>query len=116
AKWANRWIDLVGAKYVEMLPVGGDIIGWFKEDITESLTEKANQDKSTEARHEAASGYAKAELFAKESAEAAVERAGKAAGLTQAQIQDYAGSASTETASAHAIGRDFAVVRISGEK
>ncbi|MGW4998377.1 hypothetical protein ACWEP8_11930 [Streptomyces hydrogenans] len=116
AKWTNRMIDLVGAKYVEMLPVGGDVIGWIKEDVTESLVEKANQDTATEARREAASGYGRAESFAKESAEAAVERAGKAAGLTQAQIQDYMGSASTETAAAHAVGRDFAVLRTSGEK
>ncbi|WP_411075218.1 hypothetical protein [Streptomyces sp. cmx-4-7] len=116
AKWANRVIDLVGAKYIEMLPVGGDIIGWVKEDITESAVEESEHDTSTEARHEAASGYSDAEGTAKRSAEAAVERAAKAAGLTLAQIQDYKGSASTETASAHAIGRDFAVVRTSGEK
>ncbi|MFF6790102.1 hypothetical protein ACFY9C_13570 [Streptomyces filamentosus] len=115
-KWANRVIDLVGAKYVEMLPAGGDIIGWIKEDITESAVKGAEKDTSTEARHEAASGYSDAERTAKESAEAAVERAAKAAGLTPAEIQDYKGSASTETASAHAIGRDFAVVRSSGEK
>ncbi|MGW4726067.1 hypothetical protein [Streptomyces sp. NPDC004291] len=116
AKWANRMIDLVGAKYLEMLPVGGDVIDWVKEDITESAVKEAVKDTSTEARHEAASGYSDAEGVAKRSAEAAVERAAKAAGLTQAQIQDYQGSASTETAAAHAIGRDFAVLRVSGEK
>ncbi|MFE5797039.1 DUF6571 family protein [Streptomyces sp. NPDC056503] len=116
AKWTNRVIDLVGAKYVEMLPVGGDVIGWIKEDITESAVKGAEKDTSTEARHEAASGYADAEESAKDSAASAVERAGKAAGLTKDQIDDYKGSASTETASAHSIGRDFAVVRISGEK
>ncbi|MFE6224316.1 MULTISPECIES: hypothetical protein [unclassified Streptomyces] len=115
AKWANRWIDLFGAKYLEMLPIGGDMIGWVKEDVTEYLTEGAKQDTATDARHEAASGYAQAETFAKNSAEAAVARAGKAAGLSEAEIQDYQGSASTETASAHAIGRDFAVLRVSGE-
>ncbi|MFB7342759.1 DUF6571 family protein [Streptomyces hydrogenans] len=116
AKWTNRMIDLVGAKYVEMLPVGGDVIGWIKEDITESAVKGAEKDTSTEARHEAASGYSDAEESAKDSATSAVERAGKAAGLTKDQIDDYKGSASTETASAHSIGRDFAVVRISGEK
>ncbi|MFI8321855.1 hypothetical protein [Streptomyces sp. NPDC085529] len=116
AKWANRWIDLFGAKYVEMLPVGGDVIGWFKEDITENIVKGAEQDTSTEARREAASGYADAEKSAKASAASAVERAGKAAGLTEAQINDYRGSASSETGAAHAIGRDFAVVRTSGEK
>ncbi|MFB7940758.1 hypothetical protein [Streptomyces sp. NPDC056049] len=115
AMWANRWIDLFGAKYVEMLPVGGDIVDWIKEDITTSLTEKANQDTSTEARREAASGYTGAEELAKQSAVSAVERAGTAAGLPQQQIDDYKGSASTETAAAHAIGRNVAVVRISGE-
>ncbi|MFE6457215.1 hypothetical protein ACFVP0_07140 [Streptomyces cinereoruber] len=116
AKWANRWIDLVGAKYVEMLPVAGDVIGWIKEDITESAVKEAEEDKSTEAGHEAAARYSDAEGIAKRSAETAVERAGKAAGLTPAQIQDYQGAASTEMASAHSIGRDFVAVRTSGEK
>ncbi|MGA5216893.1 hypothetical protein ACPCAE_12580 [Streptomyces cinereoruber] len=116
ARWANRWIDLVGAKYVEMLPVAGDVIGWIKEDITESAVKEAEEDKSTEAGHEAAARYSDAEGIAKRSAETAVERAGKAAGLTPAQIQDYQGAASTEMASAHSIGRDFVAVRTSGEK
>ncbi|MFI8424577.1 hypothetical protein [Streptomyces sp. NPDC085479] len=115
AMWANRWIDLFGAKYVEMLPVGGDVIGWIKEDITEGIVKGAEQDRSSEARHEAASGYADAENAARTSAADAVDRAGKAAGLTEEQINDYKGSASTQTGSAHSIGRDFAVVRISGE-
>ncbi|WP_282693171.1 DUF6571 family protein [Streptomyces sp. CC208A] len=116
AKWANRMIDLVGGKYVEMLPVGGDIVDWIKEDVTESIVENAEHDTSTDARREAASGYTKSEGFAKESAVAAVERAGKAAGLTEQQINDYRGSASTETATAHSIGRDFAVPRTPKEK
>ncbi|MFH8726683.1 hypothetical protein [Streptomyces termitum] len=116
SKWANRVIDLVGAKYVEMLPVGGDVVDWIKEDISESLVENAERDTSDEARREAASGYADAEGFAKESAANAVERAGKAAGLSDQQIKDYMGSASTETATAHSIGRDFAADRTPKEK
>ncbi|WP_406528913.1 DUF6571 family protein [Streptomyces sp. I8-5] len=107
AKWTNRIIDLVGAKYVEMLPVGGDAIDWMKEDITESAVESSKHDLTGEARHDSASGYVKAESAAKGSAAAAVAAASRGAGLTQVQINEYMGVASTETAAAHSIGHDL---------
>ncbi|MFD3739523.1 hypothetical protein [Streptomyces sp. NPDC058629] len=87
AKWTNRIIDLVGAKYVEMIPVGGDAVTWIQEDVTESVAEKANMDSSDEAAMAAGEGYADAEKAAKKAATEAVITGGKAAGLTPEQLQ-----------------------------
>ncbi|MEU3832265.1 hypothetical protein [Streptomyces microflavus] len=108
AKWTNRIIDLVGAKYVEMIPVGGDAITWIQEDVTESVLEKASMDSSDEAAIAAGEGYADAEKAAKKAATEAVITGGKAVGLTPEQYNDYKGSASTATAGAHSTGRDLA--------
>ncbi len=108
AKWTNRIIDLVGAKYLEMLPVGGDAVTWIQEDITESVVSKSSKEDLDEAVLEAGMGRTKAEEAAKAAAAEAVTAAGKAAGLPPEQYNDYTGSAATATASAHAIGRDLA--------
>ncbi|MGW4232147.1 hypothetical protein ACWEF9_23115 [Streptomyces sp. NPDC004980] len=107
AKWTNRIISAVGAKYIEMIPVGGDVVEWIQEDVTEAALESAKHDLSGEARRESGSGYTVSEAAAKNAAAAAVETSGKAAGLTIDQIKEYRGSASTETATAHSIGRDL---------
>ncbi|MFJ2587738.1 DUF6571 family protein [Streptomyces sp. NPDC087538] len=107
AKWTNRIIDAVGAKYVEMLPVGGDVVDWIKEDVSESAVKNAEQDTSDKSRHESAAGYADAEAAVKGAASAAVEAAGRGAGLTPEQIKEFQGSASIETAAAHSVGRDL---------
>ncbi|GAA2926886.1 hypothetical protein ACFPN0_27460 [Kitasatospora cinereorecta] len=107
AKWTNRILSAAGAKYVEMIPVGGDVVEWIQEDVTEAALESAKHDLSDEARRESGSGYTLSEAAAKNAAAAAVDTSGKAAGLTTEQINEYKGSASTETATAHSIGRDL---------
>ncbi|MGW2182408.1 hypothetical protein ACWCXX_30840 [Streptomyces sp. NPDC001732] len=107
AKWANRIIDAVGAKYIEMLPVGGDVVGWIKEDISESVVKSAEGDTSDASRHESAAGYAAAERAAREAAVSAVDAAARGTDLTSEQIDEYRGSASTQTAVAHSVGRDL---------
>ncbi|MFF3781532.1 DUF6571 family protein [Streptomyces sp. NPDC001933] len=107
AKWTNRIIDAVGAKYVEMLPVGGDVVDWIKEDVSESAVKNAEHDTTNASRHESAAGYAAAEKAAKVAAVSAVDVAGRGAGLTTEQIKEYQGSASTQTATAHSAGRDL---------
>ncbi|MFE6492194.1 DUF6571 family protein [Streptomyces sp. NPDC057748] len=107
AKWTNRIIDAVGAKYVEMLPVGGDVVDWIKEDVSESAVENAGRDTSKESRHESAAGYAESEKAVKVAAVSAVDAAARGAGLKPEQIAEYRGSASIEAAVAHSVGRDL---------
>ncbi|WP_406158483.1 hypothetical protein OG298_13905 [Streptomyces sp. NBC_01005] len=107
SKWTNRIIDAVGGKYVEMLPAGGDVVGWIKEDVSESAVKSAEHDRANESRHESAAGYTEAEAAAKGAATSAVGAAGRGAGLTADQIKEYQGSASTETSTAHSTGRNL---------
>jgi hypothetical protein len=107
AKWTNRVIDAVGGKYVEMIPVGGDVIMWIKEDVTESAVKSAEQDNSYESRRESASGYVDAERAAKEAAGNAVATGARGSDLSPEQIEEYQGSASTQMGTAHSIGRDM---------
>ncbi|MEU7025180.1 hypothetical protein AB0A60_00670 [Streptomyces sp. NPDC046275] len=111
AKWTNRIIDAVGAKYVEMLPAGGDVVEWIKEDSSEAAVKNAERDQSSEYRREAEQGYTRAEESAKAAAAAAVESAAQRAGLTKAEYEDYQGAASIATGSAHSVGRDHAAAR-----
>ncbi|WP_406344297.1 DUF6571 family protein [Streptomyces sp. NBC_00648] len=105
SKWTNRIISAVGAKYVEMIPVGGDAVEWLQEDITESIVDGAKKDSSEAASQEAADVYVKGETRAKESAAAAVRNAGHSAGVPEKDILEYQGSASTQAAAAHTAGR-----------
>jgi hypothetical protein len=107
AKWTNRVIDAVGAKYVGLVPVVGDAAMWLKEDITESAVNSALKDNTEESRRESADGYTRAEGAAKRAAASAVETAARESGLAQEQIDEYKGAASTQTAAAHSIGRDL---------
>ncbi|MEE1737673.1 hypothetical protein PUR49_14360 [Streptomyces sp. BE147] len=108
AKWTNRVIDLVGGKYIEMVPVGGDVLTWIQEDIADSVVESAELDSLDEAGLESGAEHATGERSAKAAAANAVVTGAKAAGLTPEQYNEYKGSASTETASAHTVGRDLA--------
>ncbi|MET9422708.1 DUF6571 family protein [Streptomyces sp. NPDC006540] len=108
AKWTNRVIDAVGGKYVEMVPVGGDVIMWIKEDVTESAVKSAQNDYSDAARRDSSAGYADSEHAAKESAGYAVEAAARGSALTPEQINEFKGSASTQMGTAHSVGRDLA--------
>ncbi|UYQ62371.1 hypothetical protein [Streptomyces peucetius] len=107
AKWTNRVIDALGARYVEMVPVLGDAVMWMKEEVTESAVNSALKDNTEESRRESAEGYTRAEGAAKLAAASAVETAARGSGLTQEQIDEYRGAASTQTATAHSIGRDL---------
>ncbi|MFE7757807.1 hypothetical protein [Streptomyces sp. NPDC057429] len=104
AKWTNRIISAAGAKYVEMIPLGGDVVGWIQEDVTASVMESAKSDDS-EARRDSGTAYAQAERAAKDAAAAAVESGTKGSGLTREEINEYKGAASTQTGSAHSTGR-----------
>ncbi|MFJ6510061.1 hypothetical protein ACIQMO_23100 [Streptomyces sp. NPDC091406] len=110
AKWANRIIDLVGAKYLDLLPVGGDVVTWIQEDITAAVVEKSTRDSTDEAALASGRSYTSAEEATKEAAVRAVSAGGRAAGLAPAEYKDFQGSASAATASAHSIGRDLAQV------
>ncbi|MFC9120041.1 DUF6571 family protein [Streptomyces sp. NPDC057067] len=107
AKWVNRVITAAGAKYLEMVPLAGDVVGWVQEDVTEAALKSAEKDTSGEARRESGNGYTDSETAAKNAAVAAVDAGGRAAGLTSDQVNDYKGSASTQTATAHSVGRDL---------
>lgn len=107
AKWTNRIIDMVGGKYIEMIPVGGDVITWIKEDVTESAVESAKQDKTAEGSRETAADYAQSEAAVKEAAARAVEAAARGTNLTPEQIEEYQGTASVGAGTAHSVGRDL---------
>ncbi|WP_432127326.1 DUF6571 family protein [Streptomyces sp. bgisy082] len=107
AKWTNRIIDMVGGKYIDMLPVGGDVINWIKEDVTESAVESAKQDNSEEARLETARDYTLSEEAAKNSAISAVKAAARGTSLTPEQIEEYQGVASVRAETSHSVGRDL---------
>ncbi|KOU52709.1 hypothetical protein ADK54_06435 [Streptomyces sp. WM6378] len=106
-EWTNRIIDAVGAKYVEMLPVGGDAVEWLKEEISKSAVENAQQDSSGVAAQEAATAYSQAEEKVKRSAADAVSTAGRSAGGAAHDVQEYRGTASTGAAAGHVAGRSL---------
>lgn len=108
AKWINRGISAVGGKYLELVPVAGDIVEWLQEDITEGVVERATKDqaeKKGEVDHKAVIDYTDAQSQAGESAAQSVRKAVEGTGMSQRSIDALAGVASTETANAHAVGR-----------
>ncbi|MES4908736.1 MULTISPECIES: hypothetical protein [unclassified Streptomyces] len=104
AKWSNRIWDMAGSKYVEMIPVGGDLIQWFKEDTIDAAIERAEKDTFDEAHEEAVRTYTQSETATKKAAERAVLAACKDSGLPQDFINALAGTASTKAGSAYAVG------------
>ncbi|MFD9630442.1 DUF6571 family protein [Streptomyces violascens] len=108
ADWTNRIISAVGAKYIEMLPVGGDAVEWLQEDITKDMVENRQHDSSSEASQEAADAYSEAEDKAKKSASAAVGTAGQSAGLPARDTREYQGVASSSISIAYSAGRSAA--------
>ncbi|MER6776945.1 MULTISPECIES: hypothetical protein [unclassified Streptomyces] len=108
AKWVNRAISAAGGKYLEMVPLAGDVVEWLQEDITEGVVERATKDKAEkigEADHKAVIDYTDAQTEAGLSAAQSVRKAAEGTGMTQRTIDALAGVASTETANAHAVGR-----------
>ncbi|MER6318473.1 hypothetical protein ABT237_32595 [Streptomyces sp. NPDC001581] len=110
AKWVNRGITAAGGKYLELVPLAGDVVEWLQEDITESVVEGAQKDaakKFEDSNQEAAEEYARAQTGASDSAAASVRIAARGSGLSARTIGSYAGVASTETANAYSNGRDL---------
>ncbi|MFD6889862.1 hypothetical protein [Streptomyces sp. NPDC059957] len=108
AKWINRGISAAGGKYLEMVPLAGDVVEWLQEDITDSVVKAAEKDqaeKRDDANSEAVIKYTDAQTAAGESAAASVRHAANGTGMNQRTIDSLAGVASTETANAHAVGR-----------
>ncbi|TDU77952.1 hypothetical protein EDD91_4719 [Streptomyces sp. KS 21] len=108
AKWVNRAISAAGGKYLEMVPLAGDVVEWLQEDITEGVVERATKDKAEkigEIDHKAVIDYTDAQREAGLSAAQSVRKAAEGTGMTQRTIDALAGVASTETANAHAVGR-----------
>ncbi|MFF4432212.1 hypothetical protein ACFYZ4_23940 [Streptomyces sp. NPDC001513] len=117
AKWVNRVITAAGGKYLEMVPLAGDVVEWLQEDITEGVVERATKDqadKKGEADHKAVLDYTQAQLEAGLSAEQSVRKAAEGTGMNQRSIDALAGLASTQTANAHAVGRGQVVTSNGG--
>ncbi|MEU6867073.1 DUF6571 family protein [Streptomyces sp. NPDC046876] len=108
AKWINRGISAAGVKYVELIPLAGDVVEWLQEDVTEGVVERAKHDhakKIEEADHGAVIDYTDTQRAAGESAAQSVRKAAAGTGMSGRTVDALAGVASTETANAHAVGR-----------
>ncbi|MFD5489545.1 MULTISPECIES: hypothetical protein [Streptomyces] len=117
AKWINRAISAAGGKYLEMVPLAGDVVEWLQEDITESVVERAKKDQASkvgDADHEAVLSYTQAQVEAGESAAQSVRKAAEGTGMNQRSIDALAGTASAQTANAHAVGRGQVVTSNGG--
>ncbi|KJY21609.1 MULTISPECIES: hypothetical protein [unclassified Streptomyces] len=117
AKWVNRVISAAGGKYLEMVPLAGDVVEWLQEDIAESVVERAKKDqadKTGEADHKAVLDYTQAQVEAGESAAQSVRKAAEWTGMNQRSIDALAGTASAQTANAHAVGRGQVVTSNGG--
>ncbi|MFJ1568495.1 hypothetical protein ACIOG8_30515 [Streptomyces erythrochromogenes] len=117
AKWVNRVIGAAGGKYLEMVPLAGDVVEWLQEDIAESVVERAKKDqadKTGEADHKAVLDYTQAQVEAGESAAQSVRKAAEGTGMNQRSIDALAGTASAQTANAHAVGRGQVVTSNGG--
>ncbi|MFI5616924.1 hypothetical protein [Streptomyces sp. NPDC051567] len=110
AEWVNRAISAAGGKYLEMLPLVGDVVGWLQEDIAAAVVDEARKDaagKSDEGNQKAGVDYVQAEKAAGGSAAASVRKVAEGAGMSQRTLDALAGVASTETANAYSVGRDL---------
>ncbi|MEU8840886.1 DUF6571 family protein [Streptomyces roseus] len=110
AKWINRGISAVGGKYLEMVPVAGDVVEWVQEDVTELFVEDAKEkgkEKTGHTQEAVAKMYAEAEGRTSEAASKAVLHAASGSGLSEKEISTLAGVASKESAVAHSVGRDL---------
>ncbi|MFD6970960.1 DUF6571 family protein [Streptomyces sp. NPDC059949] len=110
AKWVNRVISAAGGKYLEMVPLAGDVVGALQEDIAASAVESAKkeiEEKVEGSNQQAGVDYAESERIAGSSAATSVRLAAEGTGLSQRTVDALAGVASTETANAHSVGRDL---------
>ncbi|MFE0578248.1 hypothetical protein [Streptomyces sp. NPDC058874] len=110
AKWINRGISAAGGKYLEMVPLAGDIVEWLQEDITESVVEGAKKDvvnRTADSDQAAATAYVDAQQAAGASAAASVRKAAEGSGMSERTIGALAGVAGTATTNAYSAGRDL---------
>ncbi|MDA5285043.1 DUF6571 family protein [Streptomyces sp. Isolate_45] len=117
AKWIERGIDAAGGKYLEMVPLAGDVVTWLHEDARESVVERAKEDyavKRDAVDDKAVIDYGNAQVEAGKSAAHSVRKAAEGTDMNQRSIDALAGVASTETANAHAVGRGHVATSTGG--
>ncbi|MFE2287316.1 hypothetical protein ACFXDJ_24485 [Streptomyces sp. NPDC059443] len=110
AKWINRGINAAGGKYIELVPLAGDVVEWVQEDVTEHFTEDAEkkaEDETAATQKKVAVMYAAAEDGSSRAAESAVKHAAAGTDLPAAYVQTLAASASQDSANGHSVGRDL---------
>lgn len=110
AKWVNRGITMAGGKYLELIPLAGDVVEWLQEDITEAVVDSARGDvakKTGETEKGVMANYADAEAAASLAAENAVANAAKGSGMSETDIKDLQMGAGRETGTAHSTGRNL---------
>ncbi|MBW5486329.1 hypothetical protein [Streptomyces bambusae] len=110
AKWINRGISAAGGKYLEMVPLAGDIVEWVQEDVTEYFVEDAQEkgkEKTADTEKAVAEMYSQADISTSSAAESAVRNAAAGSGLSQREIDTLAGVASKESSVGHSVGRDL---------
>lgn len=110
AKWINRGITAAGGKYVELVPLAGDVLEWVQEDVTEHFVEdakKEGENETAETEKKVATMYAAAEERSSRAADAAVRHAAAGTGMSAADVDTLATAASTQSAVGHSVGRDL---------
>ncbi|OEJ32180.1 hypothetical protein [Streptomyces subrutilus] len=108
AKWINRGITAAGGKYLELVPVAGDVVEWVQEDVTEHFVDEAKdegKERTADTEKDVAEMYSKADRGVSGSAESAVRSSAIGSGLSQKDIDTLAGAASKESSVAHTVGR-----------
>lgn len=109
AKWINRGITAAGGKYIELVPLAGDVLEWVQEDVTEHFVERATKDAAKltgDTEQDVSRMYADAQTRASDAAKSAVVNAAAGTGMSQADVGVLAGAASRETTNGHSAGRD----------
>ncbi|MFE5676425.1 hypothetical protein ACFQ7B_22495 [Streptomyces erythrochromogenes] len=108
AKWVNRGISAAGGKYLELVPLAGDVVGALQEDIAASVVEGAKEDiakKIEGSNQQAGTDFTRSQTAASTAAADSVRIAARGSDLSERTVNSYAGEASTETANAHSVGR-----------
>ncbi|MET9573063.1 hypothetical protein ABZY34_28815 [Streptomyces virginiae] len=108
AKWVNRGISAAGGKYLELVPLAGDVVGALQEDITASVVEGAKEDAAKKvegSNQQAGTDFTRSQTAASTAAADSVRIAARGSGLSERTVNSYAGVASTEAANAHSVGR-----------
>ncbi|MFD3547416.1 hypothetical protein ACFWUW_17755 [Streptomyces sp. NPDC058655] len=109
AKWINRGITAAGGKYIELVPLAGDVVEWVQEDVTEHFVDGAKKDAEKltgDKEKDVSRMYADAQTRASDAARSAVTNAAQGMGLSQTDVDVLAGAASRETTNGHSAGRD----------